>query len=124
MILHSLNANQMRPPFSTQILFACGLAAVFAVAGCTNKEAVEPNEPCATTVTVRLCPGRTAVCLTEHTALELADGSRLRPTGPVWESYESRQREGQVLTVGYKRVRCNDIGSDCIDEASLSCLKE
>jgi hypothetical protein len=124
MTLHSLNANQMPPPFSTQILFTCSLVAVFAVAGCTNKENVEPNEPCATTVTVRLCPGRTSVCHTEHTTLELADGSRLRPAGPVWESYESRQREGQVLTVGYKRTLCNDIGSDCIDEAAISCLKE
>jgi len=114
----------MRLFFAIQTLVACSLAAVFGLAGCTTKKDVEPNEPCSTTVTVCLCPGRTAVCPTEHTTLELANGYRLRPTGAVWESYEPRQREGQVLTIGYKRVRCNDIGSDCIDEASVSCLEE
>lgn len=115
----------MRPFFTLQIFAASSLAAIFGLAGCTNKEDVEPTGNCDTVVTVRLCPGNTSFCPTEHTTLELADGYRLQPTGAVWEAYEPRQREGQVLRIGYKRVICNDIiGADCIDQAEVSCLEE
>ena len=56
---------------------------------------------CATTATVRLCPGRTTACATEHTTLELADGTRLQPSGPAWQAYQPQQADGQLLRIGY-----------------------
>ena len=101
-----------------------GATTLAGLTGCTTKEDITPgsNEPCATLVTVRLCHGLTSICPTEHTTIELADGTRLRPSGPVWDAY--KPQDGQALNVGYKRVRCNDIGQDCFDQALLSCIEE
>jgi hypothetical protein len=82
-------------------LFSAVLLAGMGLAGCTAKTDVEPEVPCGTYATVRLCHGKTAMCLTEHTALELADGTRLHPTGPLWATYQPRQTDGQVLHIGY-----------------------
>jgi len=59
-----------------------GLALVAAVGFTGRKsEDVVPDVPCGTTATVRFCYGYTMMCPTEHTTLELADGTRVRPRG-------------------------------------------
>jgi len=86
-----------------QMLAHPSVAAGIGLVGCTTKEGVGPTAgACATTATVCLCHGRTAVCLTEHTTLELADGTRLRPAGAVWKVYLPHQTDGQVLRIGYQ----------------------
>ena len=115
----------MRISLTFRILAGLGLVTGSGLAGCSRKETIKPaQEPCTTTAVVRLCPGFTAICPTQHTRLELADGTRLRPVGPVWDSYQPRQLEGQVLRISY------DIGphvpndSPSGENATLSCLEE
>ena len=100
-----------------------GLSTVAGLAGCTAKTDVSPEQPCGTTATVRLCHGLTAICLTEHTTLELADGTRLRPTGPAWQAYLPHQADGQVLSIGYKlgaALPASEVGDA---RATLTCLE-
>lgn len=86
-----------------QTLAHLSVAAGIGLVGCTIKEGAGPTDGvCATTATVRLCYGMTAFCLTEHTTLELADGTRLRLTGAVWKSYLPQQTDGQVLRIDYQ----------------------
>ncbi|MDO7854764.1 hypothetical protein [Hymenobacter convexus] len=105
-------------------LFSVGLLAGVGLAGCTTKTDVEPEVPCGTYATVRLCHGMTTMCLTEHTTLELADGTRLRPSGPAWEAYLPHQADGQTLSIGYTpgpALPAGDVGNL---EAKLTCLEE
>ena len=101
--------------------------ALAGLASCTNKkDAIGPAaEPCATTATVRLCPGFTAICPTQHTTLILADGTRLRPSGPVWDSYQPEQADGQVLRISYKIVPGLTMQPELpgYEDATLSCLE-
>lgn len=104
-------------------LFSVGLLAGVALAGCTSKTNVEPEMPCGTYATVRLCYGMTTMCPTEHTTLELADGTRLRPSGPVWEAYLPHQAAGQVLSIGYtpgEALPTDEVGNV---RAQLTCLE-
>jgi hypothetical protein len=104
-------------------LFSAALLAGMGLAGCTAKTDVEPEVPCGTTATVRLCFGMTAMCPTEHTTLELADGSRIHPTGPLWTAYQTHQTEGQVLRIGYSANKPpTDAAGNVL--ASLTCLEE
>ena len=102
-----------------------GLSLILAgAASCTTKETVRPaEEPCATTATVRLCLGRTAICPTQHTTLELADGTRLRPSGPVWAAYQPRQAEGEQLRISYAIVPRITTDAPGYENATLSCLE-
>lgn len=100
-----------------------GLLAALAVASCSAKEGIEPAAPCDTTATVRLCHGKTSVCLTEHTNLELADGTQLRPRGSVWEAYLPRQVNGQVLRISYRLLPQNAYDNPGVTLAELSCLE-
>lgn len=85
-----------------QLLAAFSLLAGLGLSGCTEKEVVAPeSKDCDTMAVVRLCPGNTAACPTEHTTLELPDGARLRPTGPLWEAYQIRQIDGQPIRISY-----------------------
>ncbi|MFD2718189.1 hypothetical protein ACFST9_05655 [Hymenobacter monticola] len=103
--------------FSAAILTGMGLA------GCTAKTDVEPEVPCGTYATVRLCHGMTAMCPTEHTTLELADSTRLHPTGPLWAAYQPHQTDGQVLYIGYSQ---NNPPVDAAGNvlANITCLEE
>ncbi len=112
--------------YAARTIFSLGLT-LAALASCTNKkEAIGPTEePCATTATVHLCRGYTVFCPTQHTTLVLADGTRLRPSGPVWEAYLPNQADGQVLRIGYKiepglTMRPELPGAQ---DATLSCLE-
>ena len=99
--------------------------ALAGLAGCTSKETVRPaDEPCAKLATVRLCLGRTAACPTQHTTLELADGTRLRPSGPVWDTYQPRQLDGQRLRIGYALAPQNAYDDPAYTRVTLSCLEE
>jgi hypothetical protein len=117
----------MRQHYFLTLCLAAGVSAASGVGlmGCTAKTEVKPGHTdCSTTATVRLCHGFTAFCLTEHTTLELADGTRLRPSGPVWEAYEPRQADGQVISIGYtlgKPVAPNEPGSTY---ATITCLQD
>ena len=110
--------------FSTfRVLASLGMA-LSGIAGCTHKETIGPaEEPCATVATVRFCLGRTAFCLTEHTTLELADGTRLRPSGPVWAAYQAYQSDGQVLRIGYHITPRLTYDEPGYENATLSCLE-
>ena len=96
------------------------------LAGCTAKEAVSPNSTeCTTLATVRFCPGKTMMCITEHTMLELADGTRLKPSGPLWEAYQTHQADGQPLQVGYTvQSRIQNHYELYNEEVLLTCLTE
>jgi hypothetical protein len=99
------------------ICVACGLG------GCTTKTDIAPEQPCGTFATVRFCHGYTMDCLTKHTTLELADGTRLRPSGPVWEAYLPQQSDGQPLRIGYTlgaELPSSEVGDRA---AKLSCLE-
>ena len=99
--------------------------ALAGVASCTNKETVSPaEEPCATVATVRFCYGRTIGCLTQHTTLELADGTSLRPSGPVWDAYLSKQLDGQLLRISYTVVPRLTNDAPGYENATLECLEE
>ncbi|MBF9143645.1 hypothetical protein [Hymenobacter properus] len=106
------------PLFPVAVLAAAGL-----LTGCTAKTDIAPEAPCGTYATVRLCYGMTAVCATEHTTLELADGTRLHPTGPLWAAYQPHQAEGQVLHIGYSQTNppTDAAGSA---RANITCLEE
>jgi hypothetical protein len=110
--------------FSTfQVLAGLGMA-LSGLVGCTRKETIGPAEgSCSTVVTVRLCHGYTAFCLTEHTTLELADGTRLRPSGPVWAAYQPNQIDGQVLRIGYQITPRITTDAPGYENATLSCLE-
>ena len=99
--------------------------ALVGVTSCTNKETVGPaEEPCATVATVRFCYGRTASCLTQHTTLELTDGTRLRPSGSVWEAYLPKQLDGQLLRISYTVVPRLTNDAPGYENATLECLEE
>lgn len=92
----------MRILSSAQKLFCLSLTVGLGVVGCTEKADVVPGQDgCDTPAIVRLCKGKTGVCLTEHTILELPNGVRLHPAGDKWEAYEVNQIEGQALLIGY-----------------------
>ena len=116
----------MRSTYLTSLarLGCIGTAGALALAGCTTKPDVAPEQPCGTYATVRLCPGLTAMCPTQHTTLELADGTLLQPSGPVWEAYQPHQQPGQTLYIGYTlagaRAAAHERGSV---PARLSCLE-
>ena len=116
--------------FSLGLLACLGTASGLSLSGCTAKTDVGPDNigclavDCGTVATVRLCLGKTLMCPTEHTTLELADGTRLRPGGSVWEAYELHQLDGQMLRIGYTLgapVAPNEPGSVY---ATLFCLEE
>ncbi|MCB2409268.1 hypothetical protein [Hymenobacter lucidus] len=95
----------MRLNFTTarQLVAGMSLLAGLGLAGCADKseEPAPAEAPCGTVAIVRLCPGNTLMCPTEHTTLELPDGTRLRPTGPLWETYEPGQVDGMAIKIGY-----------------------
>ncbi|TGE26424.1 hypothetical protein [Hymenobacter metallicola] len=110
----------------------CGLSLLAAVglSGCSEKADVSPsNEPsaaevgCNTPVTVRLCMGMTAGCLTDHTTLRLPDGTLVSPSGPIWEDYERNQVHDQVLSVGYVLGGPAPAGSLATVNATITCLQ-
>lgn len=101
-----------------------GLALVAAVGftGCKSED-VAPDVPCGTTATVRFCYGYTMMCPTEHTTLELADGTRLRPRGKRWNAYLPHQIDGQVVSVGYVLTQPNANDDPTFQHVTLSCLE-
>lgn len=105
------------------IAWLSGISSAAGLAGCTAKDDVTPESPCGTIATVRLCHGFTAGCLTEHTTLELADGTRLRPAGPAWEAYLPHQADGQVLSIGYKMGAALPAGEVGNVHATITCLE-
>ena len=110
--------------FSVLSALACLATAPTLLVGCTAKEEAGPNQPCATGATVRFCLGKTAVCLTEHTALELADGTRLRPQGQLWQAYLPKQANGQRLRISYELMPFNHRDVPPSDTpALLTCLE-
>ena len=71
----------------------------------------------------------TMICPTEHTTLELPDGTRLRPSGPVWDAYQPHQMQGQTLRICYTLgapLPAAEVGNvratiTCLEEAVLRC---
>ena len=114
----------MRHLFTLHTFARLGLAASIGLSACTNKEDAAPDEPCATTATVRLCNGYTGVCLTEHTSLVLANGLTLRPSGEVWAAYLPKQVNGQVLRISYTIIPRITNDAPGYENATLSCLEE
>lgn len=112
----------MRQIYTLPALARLGVAAI-GLAGCTSKGNVAPAEPCSTAATVRFCYGKTAVCLTEHTSLELPDGTRIRPTGNLWRAYLPQQVNGQVLRISYALAPHNTYDIPGVTVATLSCLE-
>lgn len=112
----------MRHFFTLHTFAHLGLAATIGLSACTNKADVAPDEPCATTATVRLCHGLTTMCPTLHTTLELSDGTRIRPTGKVWEAYLPKQEDGQVLRISYTILPRITNDAPGYENATLSCL--
>ncbi|SHJ37948.1 hypothetical protein SAMN02745146_2972 [Hymenobacter daecheongensis DSM 21074] len=108
---------------ASPILLGLSLLAGLSLTGCTKKENVEPNTACGTPATVRLCPGKTLMCPTEHTTLVLADGTRLQPTGPAWDAYQPQQQDGQVLRIGYTKGGTVAAGSLADVAVVLTCLE-
>ena len=104
-------------------LFSVGLLAGAGLAGCTAKTDVAPDEPCGTYATVRLCPGNTLMCPTEHTTLVLADGTQLRPSGPLWQAYLPNQANGQMLQIGYRREGARPGDEPANVRATITCLE-
>ncbi|RYU83258.1 hypothetical protein [Hymenobacter persicinus] len=99
------------------------LTSLLLLAGCVDKAPVEPTETaCGTPATVRLCAGLTAQCPTQHTTLELADGTRLQPRGAAWDAYQPRQQSGQVVYIGYGSTGPVTNGAPADFSATLSCL--
>lgn len=86
-----------------QFVAGLSLLAGLGLAGCTDKseDAAPETIGCGTTAIVRLCLGKTLMCPTEHTTLELLDGTRLLPSGPIWEAYELNQVDGMPVSIGY-----------------------
>lgn len=110
------------PLFSVGLLVGLSGAGSLGLAGCTTTD-VAPEVPCGTYATVRLCHGKTLMCPTEHTALQLADGTRLLPNGPAWTAYQPHQVDGQVLLVGYTlgdTLPANEPGNV---RATITCLE-
>ena len=105
------------------IAWLAGASSVTGLAGCTAKDDVAPEAHCGTPVIVRLCHGFTAGCRTEHTTLELADGTRLRPAGPAWEAYLPHQTDGQPLSIGYKLGAALPAGEAGNVRATITCLE-
>ncbi|HEX8329861.1 MAG TPA: hypothetical protein VF629_20150 [Hymenobacter sp.] len=114
----------MRHLFALHTFARLGLAATFGLSACNGQEEVAPDEPCATTATVRFCYGLTTMCPTQHTTLELSDGTRIRPTGKVWEAYLPKQVDGQVLRVSYEPASKPTSGENNVNYVSLSCLEQ
>jgi hypothetical protein len=110
--------------FSLGLLACMSGAGSLGLAGCTAKTDVAPDEPCGTLVTVRLCPGKTLLCSTEHTTLVLPDGTRLRPNGPLWDAYLPHQHNGAVLRIGYRRGAALPAGEVGDARATITCLEE
>ncbi|OGX84637.1 hypothetical protein [Hymenobacter glacialis] len=100
-----------------------GLLAALIVAGCSSQDGTEPTVACGTTATVRFCLGKTTMCPTEHTNLELADGTRVRPRGKVWDAYLPRQVDGQVLSVGFILAQATPNDDPAFRHVTLSCLE-
>jgi hypothetical protein len=95
------------------------------LSGCTTKEEVPPaTADCATIATVRLCPGRTIRCDTEHTSLVLPDGTLLRPMGPLWAAYQRNQQNGQVLRIGYQITSRPAFAEEGFEYVLLTCLDQ
>ena len=114
MLLHRL--------LSLGLLAGVGIASSLGLSSCTHKTDVAPEQPCGTAAIVRLCPGKTMACVTEHTTLELADGTRLRPSGALWTAYLGHQVGGESLLIGYTpgaALPTNDVGDV---RATISCL--
>ncbi|WP_223827510.1 hypothetical protein [Hymenobacter armeniacus] len=113
----------MRVKYLFSLGLLAGLSAASGLAGCTEKADVAPEAPCGTTATVRLCLGNTLMCPTEHTTLVLADGTRLRPRGPLWEAYLPQQANGATLRIGYTRGATLPAGDIADVEATITCLE-
>jgi hypothetical protein len=111
-------SNTFRSLLGLSLLSGMGLT------GCTAKEDIDPDKPCATSAIVRLCHGRTAACPTLHTTLELADGTRVQPTGKLWEDYQPKQAEGQYLRVGFKRISQPSAVGASVTVVALTCLEQ
>ena len=117
----------LKPTFLRSGLAALTLVAGLGLASCSEKEDVTPEEaevPCGTRAVVRLCHGYTAGSLTEHTTLELPDGTRISPSGPTWEAYELHQVHGQVLSIGYVTGGAAPAGSVATASATITCLEQ
>lgn len=115
----------MRPFFKPRLAVVLTLAGGLSLPSCSTKDDVSPAAvACSATATVRVCPGRTFECQTKHTTLELADGTRLRPTGPVWAAYQANQLAGQTLRIGYQRGAAVVASEPGDVYAALSCLEE
>jgi hypothetical protein len=120
----------MRSTFTSSLLARLALFGGLALTACTAKEEIKPNDwcgtntaaACGTQATVRFCLGKTLICPTEHTTLELADGTRLQPTGPVWEAYLAKQTDGQKVFIGYSITGPSSNGSPASLTAAVSCL--
>ena len=110
--------------FSVGLLACVSGAGSLGLTGCTAKTDIAPDEPCGTPVTVRLCLGNTLFCPTEHTTLVLADGTLLRPSGPLWDAYLPRQYNGAVLHIGYRRGAVLPAGEVGNVRATITCLEE
>ncbi|UOQ73590.1 hypothetical protein [Hymenobacter cellulosilyticus] len=110
--------------FRTPLCHAAALLALVDLNACSEKTEVSPEQvSCGTQATVRLCPGYTMMCLTEHTTLELADGTRLHPRGPLWSAYLPKQVGGQVLSIGYRLSRPEGIPEEGVVYSEITCLK-
>lgn len=112
-------------------LFRTPLFSTIAVLGllggltaCSDKTEVRPEAQCGTPATVRFCHGNTLMCPTEHTTLELADGTRLRPSGPLWAAYLPKQVEGQTVCIGYQLGAATEKYEVGNFYAEITCLQD
>jgi hypothetical protein len=71
------------------------------MSSCASEDIEPVTNPCDTNAVVRLCPGNTAVCLTEHTTLLLDDGTLLRPQGTAWQESLPNLVDGQRVQIGF-----------------------
>ena len=113
----------MRFNYFLAVGLLAGAGVASSLTGCTKTE-VAPEKSCGTEATVRLCHGLTMACLTEHTTLALADGTRLRPSGPLWTAYLAHQVDGQTIRIGYtagEMLPNSDVGDM---RAEITCLEE
>ncbi|MCC2546239.1 hypothetical protein LJY25_07265 [Hymenobacter sp. BT175] len=111
-------------PFATIARLSLVASLGLGLTSCFEKECAEPRHgACGTAATVRLCLGKTLACPTEHTTLELADGTRLRPSGPAWDAYLPRQQDGQVLSIGYTLGATLPAGEVGNVRATVTCLE-
>ncbi|MFC7669462.1 hypothetical protein ACFQT0_20420 [Hymenobacter humi] len=55
--------------------------------------------------------------------MELADGTRLRPTGNVWKTYLPKQKDGEVLSISYALAPPSTSNYEDFQNVTLSCLE-